>query len=317
MIKIEAVTTAEKPVTSTAASVSGVKRTGGGTFDPDEGPVNFVAATAHDAIDAVTLATHVLVALNELESPNQIKAFEDLLNTGRHKVFLDSGIYAINAAYMREHPEEKLSMRIPPDEMPGFHELRAKYVETVKRYEDRLWGYVELDQGGYLYKPTTRAALEAEGVRPIPVFHPMIDPPEYFDFLASQYDRICVGVPRHQFLRKRLYNTVWQRWQPFRHRLRWIHALGFSPSHLARALPFSSYDSSTWAEPMRWGVMREHADGKQFSQLPKDFLYSYEAAPESDRGSNKATRIAMIAPHMQQHALRHRDTRTKALGLDA
>jgi hypothetical protein len=279
--------------------------TGGGTFDPDEGPINFVAVSSNDQTLALTHATHVLIALNELTGDADFRRFEALLDSGKHKVFLDSGIFAINAAYRREHPEVPETFVIPPHEMPGFQELRDVYVEVIRKYESRLWGYVELDQGGEPWKPKTRAALEKEGLRPIPVYHPMVDSREYFDKLASTYDRICVGTPKLQFVRKRLYTTVWHRWKKYPG-LRWIHVLGCVPNQWSRAIPFSSYDSSTWTEPMRWGVFHEQADGKMFTQLPKNFMYRYEADPDSADGSNKATSVAMSQAFMVQKNLRHR-----------
>jgi hypothetical protein len=105
--------------------------------------------------------------------------------------------------------------------------------------------------------------------------------------------------------RRRLYTTVWQRWKKHPG-LRWIHLLGCVPNQWARAIPFNSYDSSTWTEPMRWGIWHEQADGKMFTELPKNFMYRFEADPEAEDGSNKSTAIAMSQAHMVQRNLRHR-----------
>ena len=52
---------------------------------------------------------------------------------------------------------------------------------------------VEVDQGGRENKIKTRARLEKMGLRPIPVYHPLNDGWDYFDYLAENYDRICMG----------------------------------------------------------------------------------------------------------------------------
>lgn len=176
-------------------------------------------------------------------------------------------------------------------------------MEIVRRYESRLWGYVELDQGGEAWKPVIRGELEAEGLRPIPVYHPMVDSFEYFDQLAANYDRICIGTPKIQFVRKRLYTTIWHRWQKYPS-LRWIHILGCVPNQWFRGIPFNSFDSSTWTEPMRWGLFHEYADGKIFTELPRDFRYRYGAEDDAEDGNRKATEVAMACAHYVQRNLR-------------
>jgi hypothetical protein len=250
-------------------------------------------------------ATHVLVALNTLKNPNDLVRFETLLDSGRHKVFLDSGIHSINTAYRRDHPDfQGSTFLIPPAEMPGLQELRDRYVAVVRKYESRLWGYVELDQGGAEWKPKIRAELEAEGLSPIPVYHPLVDPYDYFDDLARNYDRICLGNLAFQtaFVRKRLLLTVFERLRRYPHL--WVHALGLFPNQWLRAMPMQSCDSSTWTEPLRWGVFHEQANGQTIGNLPKNFMYRYGADNDDPDSLQVATVVAMTQAHMAQRSWR-------------
>ena len=64
-------------------------------------------------------------------------------------------------------------MAIAPEEMPKFDRLLTRYIDVVRELEPGLWGYIELDQGGAEGKQRTRAYLESQGLRPIPVYHPL------------------------------------------------------------------------------------------------------------------------------------------------
>ena len=54
---------------------------------------------------------------------------------------------------------------------------------------------------------------ESLGLKPIPVYHPLLDGWDYFDELAAQYDRICFGniVQAPAATRIRLLHTLWER----------------------------------------------------------------------------------------------------------
>lgn len=298
---VRAIPTGDRPADLVASPDSVVKHTGGGAFDSQEAPISFVVCSNSNMVEALPSATHVLVALNELNGPNDLARLDALLDSGRHKVLLDSGIHAINTAFVRAHPDHVgSSFLVPPKKMPGFAELRDKYVAVVKKYEDRLWGYVELDQGGIEWKPRIRAELEAEGLSPIPVYHPLVDPPGYFDELARSYDRVCLGNLAFQtaFVRKRLLLTIFERKRAYPHL--WLHALGLFPNQWVRSMPIESCDSSTWTEPLRWGVFYEHANGQAISHLPKNFMYRYGAETDSPDSIQAAQTVAMTKAHMAQ-----------------
>ena len=105
------------------------------------------------------------------------------------------------------------------------------------RYGSRLWGYIELDQGGAVHKRRTRTALEQAGLAPIPVYHPFNDGWDYFDELCARYDRICVGnvVQAPRAIRCRIFATVWERQRAYPDV--WIHYLGVTPTPTQIAYP--------------------------------------------------------------------------------
>lgn len=77
-----------------------------------------------------------------------ISVVEDWLDAGR-SVFLDSGVFNLANSHAKAHGitmDEALQMA--PDDLEGFAPLFDKYTRIVKRLGSRLWGYIEIDQGG-------------------------------------------------------------------------------------------------------------------------------------------------------------------------
>ena len=107
--------------------------------------------------------------------------------------------------------DEVLSMA--PEKLDGFDSLFDKYVRIIKEIGEESWGYIEIDQGGKDNKIKTRDRLHKLGFNPIPVYHPLVDGWDYFDYLAERYDRICLGniVQAQNETRKRLLATMWER----------------------------------------------------------------------------------------------------------
>jgi hypothetical protein len=239
-----------------------IKATGGGTFDPHGKGVYFLAAapeTHHKMREQIGHKVHYcLTAMNEIKSVSAEAKLVNVMDTGG-SVFLDSGVFNLAMGHARAHNihmDEALSL--PPEEVDGFNDLLIRYVNFAQAHEDKLWGYVELDQGGRERKIETRARLEDEfGLSPIPVFHPVNDGWEYFDYLASRYDRICVGniVKASPKYRDLLLYEIHRRWVNYPHL--WIHVLGLSPNHRANTYRFSSCDSSSWVSALRWGMGRQ------------------------------------------------------------
>lgn len=231
-----------------------VTRTGGGRFDPAEPPIYFLASKGGYAPAFHDRHPYFLIAVNELDSKADRQRVEDFMDADpANRIFLDSGIYWLTNRYARA---EGLTMdqvlKLAPADVPGFDELLTRYIEIVKAWEDRLWGYVELDQGGMENKRKTRAMLHAEGLRPIPVYHPLLDGWDYFDELATTHDRLCFGniVQASRPDRLRLIEAMAER-----HRLYpdlWVHVLGMSPTSTFLQYHTNSCDASAWLAGLIW-----------------------------------------------------------------
>jgi hypothetical protein len=254
-----------------------VKATGG-VFDPAQRPLYFLAGqwSAGSFPPDPDRPANMLVAINDLATPKAEAANLAVhLDAGR-RVLLDSGVFDLAWSYAREQNITLAdALSVKPEDMTGWADLYARYTSVVSRYGDRLWGWVELDQGGRDNKIRTRTGLEAAGQVPIPVYHPLNDGWDYFDQLAQSYDRICVANVVHapRPVRSRILHTIWERHRAYPDL--WVHVLGLSPSELAWAAPFDSCDASTWLASVRWGTHPQSAMlrptpglGPRFSYMP-------------------------------------------------
>lgn len=253
-----------------------MKRTGGGRFNPFEPPIyftagNFLVGKQH------ARSGHTLIALNDLEAQGWKDEMTNRLENGG-KVLLDSGIFWLTNRHKREHNiSMDEALRLHPEQIDGFDKLWAAYLTMVKQHESDLWGFIELDQGGADRKRETRKLIEAEGVVPIPVYHPIVDGWDYFDELAENYDRICVGnvVQASPPDRRRILASVWERHR--RYPDLWIHVLGLTPNTMIATNYFNSCDSSSMVSILRW---RPQTSPMALSALRKlanpENEYSYE-----------------------------------------
>lgn len=277
----------------------GIKRTGGGAFDPDEENIYFIASGVGRLESAEPVYDYLLIAVNELESDGELQKIEQWCDRGK-KVFIDSGVYNLSQQHARTHGcSMDVALSMPPEQLDGFPDLLERYIEIYRRLGDKCWGFIELDQGGRQNKIKTRAMLEGLGLRPIPVYHPFNDGWDYFDHLAEQYDRICFGnvVQADNETRKRLVATAWERHRKYPHL--WIHLLGLTPNEWLNAMPINSGDSSSWLATVRWGNYKERAAGKTLSELLPDFKYQYGSDKDSPSGNRKAVAMAAYCSHMQ------------------
>lgn len=287
----------------------------GGKWDPKKWPCYFAAVNlqhpeaSNDPLDCM------LVAVNEIETPANRQRLSNFID--KMPVFLDSGVYNLTNTHAQKHGlsmDEALAYA--PDKIDGFEELFEKYCGLIKQFGVKLWGFSEIDQGGRENKIKTRARLEKLGVFPIPVYHPLNDGWDYFDYLAERYDRICFGnvVMADAIMRKRLIATAWERRRKYPNL--WIHALGLTPSALTVAFPINSCDSSTWIGPARWGQHRAFASNEVFGSLDMEFVYAYGNA-QGPRGYDKAVTMCSYDTFMASRQMRViADDQRKALGAD-
>lgn len=277
-------------------------RTGGRTFNPNEDRVYFLASSS-GTLDLVTdCYDHLLIAVNELKSDSNTTILEGWLDAGK-RVFIDSGIFNLTNEHAKaNNVSMNDALALAPEDIDGFDELWTRYVHIAKKYGERSWGYIELDQGGRENKIRTRAKLEGLGLRPIPVYHPLNDGWDYFDHLAENYDRICFGniVQADAETRKRLVATMWERHRKYPHL--WIHLLGMTPGPLLIGFPSNSADSSSWLTGIRWSSgNNEFSCLRRIGDLPQDFRYKLGSEPASPEGRDKYTRFAAYQYRMHMN----------------
>jgi len=198
----------------------------------------------------------ILVPVADLISAKQVEMFEALVEAGS-TILIDSGCFTLANAHANKHGIELIAaLALPPERLDGYQALFDRYVEVMRAYGERSWGYIEFDVGGREIKTRTRTRLEAMGLRPIPVYHPFSDGWDYFDYLAQNYDRICLANlgTAPPATRKRLVATTWERARAYPDL--YIHCLGLSASPLMVAYPLGSCDSSSWTSVERWGELR-------------------------------------------------------------
>lgn len=296
--------------------MSDLTRTGGGAYAPADQPLYFISSSTSATELAGAYHDSILFAVNEVRGEKDRQIVEGFFRRGA-KILLDSGIFALGMAHGRAHGLGFYEvLQLAPEQIDGFGKLEDRYVELATTYADKLWGYVELDQGGQHNKIRMRAKLEAKGLRPIPVYHPLVDTPDYFDYLGQRYDRICVAnvVQSPMDVRRRILATVWERKRRYPHL--WIHVLGYTPDPLLSAYPFESADSSTFLAAMRWGLALDRAFGKPLD-LRRGFVPGLVAEgvdANHPRGREKAIKLAGMLSNAQERIWTHSVHRLRELG---
>lgn len=260
-----------------------VKQTGGGTYNPEEKYLYFYTTDPTTLAKISDLTANLLVPVDELDGNAALRSFNQLISTvhprtGKRRMFLDSGVFNLAVQHSNNHGITLNEARaMNPQKVDGYSALFDKYVELVRTYEETLWGYVEIDLGQTEDKRQIRRQLESMGLRPVPVYHPLSDGWDYFDELASQYDRICVGnmVQVRGYIRKRIIATIWQRKQAYPHL--WVHLLGATPKEWMIAYPIESSDSALWLALVRlFNSSRGHTCLKELREATMPRGYAYE-----------------------------------------
>lgn len=295
-------------------------RTGGGTFDPEADRFCYFIAGGSSAEHAHR--RYHLSALNDCMTEGGLR--EDVIEPIERgaKLLLDSGIFNLTNNHMRKHGGTMdQALALAPEQIDGFDKLFDRYVEVMGRYEDRLWGYIELDQGGAVGKRRTRAKLHDLGLRPIPVYHPLNDGWDYFDELAETHDRICFGniVQASPSMRVRLLHTMWERRRRYPHL--WIHVLGQTINEYGPAIPSDSCDSSAWlAGMLGWAnanVATTYLSVNRMGKLPKGLIYARGVDADDPRGDDMASHVYANAFDTYTDLWRQIMTDRAAIGFDA
>jgi hypothetical protein len=258
-----------------------VQATAGRQFNRNTGQLYFIASGPEQLLKVSHVNRNFLCSVNEIRSEGDVQTLREIMANGAN-LFIDSGVYNLTMEHARAndcHMNEALALA--PDEIDGFGELYKNYVRICSNVGANAWGYIEIDQGGRDNKIKIRSRLEDKGLRPVPVYHPINDGWDYFDYLASRYDRICVGNLVHAEApeRMRLLSTIFIRRQKYPHL--WVHLLGVTPNELLHSCPLSSCDSSTWLSAIRWGFADEVALGKRCGGgFGPEMTYRYDSVDE-------------------------------------
>lgn len=280
-----------------------VARTSGGKWDPGAPNIAFLAGDPKDqrahSSDAILLALNII-------GPSHMEELDRWCD--QRRVLIDSGVYTTAANHARAHGISLTeAFALPPEELDGWAELYEKWCSIAVRFGDRIWGMIELDQGGAEAATATRAQLTRDtGMVPIPAFHPLSDPAGYFHDLAGAHDRICIGGlvgGVHAAARLRLCWTVAERARAYPHL--WMHLLGVSPSPLLLSLGVrGSTDSSGWLRPTRWThSWRTTALLAPISPMESGMAYRLDDAGHPERGQAKGRRLAGAAAVFGQATL--------------
>ena len=273
-----------------------MKKTGG-KWNTKDRNLYFLAADPEMAKIAKLVHKHILIPINAINNKDDETNVTGM--AAAHNILIDSGVFELANSHAVEHNiPMNVALSLAPDDIDGFAGLYNRYTTTMKRIGSKVWGYIEMDQGGRENKIKTRARLEALGLRPIPVYHPFNDGWDYFDELAQNYDRICFGnvVQADPETRKRLLATAWERKRKYPDL--WIHLLGLTPNPMLLAYPLDSCDSSQWLANVRWsGRIGTSTATKRFSTTADLVTYDLGADVDAENGADKARRLGAYDSH--------------------
>lgn len=233
-----------------------LKRTDG-AWDPS-GPFRYFCSIP---FRAGSPRTCFRVSDSHLFTPDRISggaALEMIIDAVRSRastMLVDSGVFGIASAASkatgRPLPE---CFATPYRQLDGWQGHWKRWTKVIDLLREDCWGYVEIDLGGVEGKRETREWVEEQGYRPIPVFHALADPWDYFEELAGTYDRIAIGnlVQASEALRFRILRRIRESRKGMP--VRWIHALGVYPYAAFLACPTESCDASSPSAPLQFGL---------------------------------------------------------------
>lgn len=289
----------------------------GGNWNPNEEMIYFIASNVDTMGHVTQVNKNLLIAVNELRNEEHLERVAEWC-AGGHSVFIDSGVFNLTNQHARKHNVSMDdALALAPEEISGFDKLFEDYCKVVTKLKDHCWGYIEIDQGGRDNKIRTRENLESLGFNPIPVYHPLNDGWDYFDELASKYDRICFGniVQADRTTRKRLLATAWERRRKYPNL--WIHLLGYTANEMLNALPVNSCDSSTWLAGVRWPeAFVTRAALKSVAHLGAEFAYNFDIDKNDAGGWSDALRLGAFEASMLTRQWRLIANDYKTLGAD-
>ena len=279
-----------------------VATTSGGKWDPTSANLTFLAGNMEDHRIAGNDCT--LIAVNEIRDKHY-PVLDQWCDDRR--ILLDSGIFALTMTHGRNHGMHFFeALTLAPEEVEGFQELFDRYCDIATRFSDRLWGAIELDQGGRVNKPRMRARIVKEtGIVPIPVYHPLGDGWAYYDEIAAGHDRICFAnlSKASAPVRLRLMFTAAERARQYPHL--WTHLLGLTPSPAMLSMPMrGSCDSSAWLSAVRWSdSWKSWAMLDRITTFPTGMTYLRGSDSDGDTGHRRAKALIAAQARFQQETV--------------
>lgn len=195
----------------------------------------------------------------------------------------------ISYAYLRQAKPEDIDflMKNPKIELiidsGAFTALNAgkeidlrEYMDFLKQYQSRLFGYFALDKLGD--PATTEKNFEimmSQGLKPIPI-HVRGDDRKRMDYLFQHSDWVgCGGFRRPQRgPAPKTYIMEKMRWASGRN----VHWLGYTTSAMLKTFKPYSCDCSSWHMPLKYGTMRLYFGGGVWGS--KAYRYTDFKSPE-------------------------------------
>jgi hypothetical protein len=203
----------------------------------------------------------VLVALNYLVNGNKVsndrvQELKALAERG-HSFYLDSGCFTLANAHANKTGQNPWDVFMTsPSKLPFFNAWFDLYCMVVPVLKPYLWGVVEIDFGSAEERAETRERIyKACGIKPIPVYRCLSEPFEVFEKLVATHDRVCLAgtakVPT--WARYAAYSKATEIIERANPKCR-VHALGVGAFGPFTASLLNSCDSSTYANPARFGL---------------------------------------------------------------
>lgn len=236
-----------------------------------------------------------------------IKAFE---RYPTFKIFLDSG------AYSWDHNLTMQGKKVTEKDELNYLD---SYIKFIKKYEDRLYVYANLDFVGDPEKTfKMQERMEEAGLNPIPVFHYVKDQGllgvddahfEYLKRILENHDYIALGggVSGGLFSYKYMTRFGKKAWKVIKATGRdvKVHGFGLTSVPVMMRYPWHSVDSTNWIKSAAFGIVYipriEHKSKKYiYDLIPKRIAVS-KIARNKDTVASHYTNLYSEDEEVQKH----------------
>lgn len=263
-----------------------------GNWDKSEKGIYFLALSGVEAKRPAAPFRRQISALAELGVLKSSHDIERLVKIYK-RVMVDSGVFSIVNAFAKRAGisfNEAFSQKLA--DIPKSDQFLRQYIDVCTAAKNcGAWGFVEIDLGGKDEKIKTRQLLHDNGLSPIPVYHPLVDGPEYLDYLIDNYDRICISnlVQSLPYTRSVLVSYAYRKIMEKPPEQRpYIHFLGVGASVQFLHFHLGSCDASSWSYGRRVGKECVYAYGQSLQ-------YSMEyRATKSGKSHDQQANFEMI-----------------------